>query len=118
MPASNDGLKVIDGVPEKVRQIISEFHMTSHDKVVAIGNTVDNAFMDGYSGAGASAASSTSTQLQNFWDTQLEPILKDLYHLVGGSAEALAEQDQLSAQEAAAIDAGAGMLGKSGRLGA
>jgi hypothetical protein len=114
--SGNGGLKVIEGVPDQVRQLISEFHLTSHDKVVNIGNTVDAAFMDGYSGAGANAAATTSGELQHFWDTQLEPILTDLYTLVGGSAEALADQDQVSAQEAAAIDAGAGMVGKSDRL--
>jgi hypothetical protein len=115
--SGNGGLKVIEGVPDQVRQLISDFHLASHDKVVNIGNTVDAAFMDGYTGAGANAAATTRGELQHFWDTQLEPILTALYSLVGGSADALADQDNLGAQETAAIDAGAGMLGKSGRLG-
>jgi hypothetical protein len=54
--------------------------------------------------------------LQKFWDTELEPILTELYGLVGGAGEELAAQDNLGAQAAAAIEAGSGMTANAGRL--
>jgi hypothetical protein len=118
MSGNGNGVDLEVDVPGNIQGFIRTFHDQAHDAVVNVNNTITNTTNGGgYSGQGAQATATSMANLQKFWDTELEPILTELYELVGGAGEELAAQDQLGAQAAAAVEAGSGMTGKSGRLG-
>jgi len=117
MPANGNGVDVDNDAPATIQGLIRGFHTQAHDAVVNIKNTVINTTEGGgYSGHGAQATATSMTNLQKYWDTELEPILTELYNLVGGAGEELAAQDNLGAQAAAAVEAGSGMTANAGRL--
>lgn len=117
MSASGNGVDLDVDVPGIIQGLIRGFHTQAHDAVVNVKNTIINTTNGGgYSGQGAQATATSMTNLQKFWDTELEPILTELYGLVGGAGEELASQDSAGAQAAAAVEAGSGMTGKSARL--
>lgn len=114
---STENLGLSDGVAGAVQNVISTFHLDAHDRVVNIRNTVQGVVDGGeYAGAGAAATTEKMQQLQQYWDKNLEPILTRLYQQVGGTAEALTNQDQLGANLVQAIEAGSGMTGNKDRL--
>lgn len=112
-----NGVDLDDGAPAIIQGLIENLHSEAHDAVVHVKNTIFNTVdMGDYRGHGAEATRTTMDDLQRFWDTELEPILTGLYQLVGGAGEELAAQDQIGAQQAAAVQAGSGMTAKAGRL--
>jgi len=119
MSADGNGVDLETDVPATIQGYIKTFHMEAHDAVVRVGNTIVNTTQGGgYNGRGAQATATTMDGLQRHWDTYLEPILTNLYEIVGGAGEELAAQDNIGAQAAAAIEAGSGMTANAGRLNA
>lgn len=118
MPANGTGVDLEVDTPGIIQGYIRTFHTEAHDAVVNVNNTIINTTEGGgYSGHGAQATATSMNGLQRFWDTELEPILTELYTLVGGAGDELAAQDNLGAQAAAAIQAVSGMVANAGRLG-
>lgn len=87
-------LKLTPEQVQRLEQAISNTADEAHRIVLGIGTSYQNVVGSSWSGSAATAASSKQQELEQYWSTQLKPILENLQFGLVHTRQLLTSQDE------------------------